>query len=176
MSFREDLVIDVNNLDTELLMQPQLYAKYGEELAKTKTKMDKLKDKLELVRAELDTDIRKDPTLYGLEKGKKPTEAQIQSLILQQPEYKRALDRYYKVKEKYETLKVAVTAMEQRKSALENIVRLIALQYFSGPVGVHDFSALQKNYEEKVREEIKNAVVSALNNNEEKVEESTDES
>lgn len=128
-----DLSIDINNLHKEFLRQSQLFMEYAEECALARRRMDKLKEGLDVLRAEKDSAIR----LLWLTKGVKYTEAQVSSHILLDKECKEASCCYLESKYEYEMISSAVKAFEQKKSALENLVRLHGQQYFSCPE-VHD--------------------------------------
>src|SRR5690606_17538811 len=84
LNYELDTSIDEQALDVEWLQQADLMRKYASYAAATKRYMDELKERLEVERARLDLEIRKDPAKYGIEKV---TESAIQSAILMQPEY-----------------------------------------------------------------------------------------
>lgn len=130
MNYEEDVRIDETALDLEWLEQPSLMMQYGKMMAQANRELDELKETLNLVRAELDKAIRTNPEAYGIEKI---TETVVQNTIIQQTKYQEAqqevLDAIYESK----VASVAVQAIDQRKTALENLVRLHGQQYFAGP-------------------------------------------
>jgi len=131
-SYKEELGIDPDALDVEWLMQPQLYLKYAELYVNAEVYYDRTKEKLELVKATLDNRIRSTPALY-MSSEKKLTEASINSIIVTDEEYKKAQSIFQAAKRTFKLLGVALRAFEQRKTALENLVKLHGQSYFSSP-------------------------------------------
>ena len=145
MNYEKDLAIDRDRLDWEWLNQPQLFFRYARAATEAKTQADAAKERLELTRANLDSSVRGNPDKWGLSK---PTEAAISSAILRDEGYQDEQKVLAKAQADAALLAVAVRAMEQRKSALENLVRLHGQDYFSTP-------REPDNAKEEVRERIK---------------------
>lgn len=145
LNYEQDIRIDETALDIEWLEQPQLMLKYAKELAWRSRTVDEAKERIDVVRAEVDRKIRAYPEKYGLEKI---TEAVVQNTILLQPEYKDALKEYNDERYEYDITRAAVRAFEQRKDALENLVRLHGQQYFAGPRMPRDLTAEKRKREE----------------------------
>lgn len=124
MSYEDDLKINKNKLDREWIKQPQFYMQYAEQLAIADQEKQRAKEKLEIAKAETDQDIRGNSVT-------KMTEAMVQAEIILQPKYQRTLSEYQKKCYEYNIISAAVKAFEQRKSALENLVRLYLSGYFS---------------------------------------------
>jgi hypothetical protein len=137
MDYEKDTSIDERGLDVEWLRQPQLMAQYGKHAAKCKLDMDYTKEDLDVVKAQLDRDIRAFPDNYGLGKL---TETIVSNTIIIQPEYKDASKQYLDAKYEYDMAMAAVRAIDQKKTALENLVRLHGQQYFAGPSVPRDLS------------------------------------
>lgn len=154
MDYEKDVNIDPNSLDVEWLEQPNLMLKYGRIAAQTKLDMDKAKEKLEVVKAELDKDIRLNPEKYDIAKL---TESVVASTILLQPEYKEASEAYIEATYEFNMARYAVQAISDRKDALENLVKLHGMQYFAGPSVPRDLSKewgakqKQKKVDSKIR-------------------------
>ncbi len=154
MYYEKDVNIDPNSLDVEWLEQPNLMLKYGRIAAQTKLDMDKAKEKLEVVKAELDKDIRLNPEKYDIAKL---TESVVASTILLQPEYKEASEAYIEATYEFNMARYAVQAISDRKDALENLVKLHGMQYFAGPSVPRDLSKewgakqKQKKVDSKIR-------------------------
>lgn len=138
MNFEEDVRIDESALDIEWLRQPELMGKYCRHAAHAKALMDKHKDRLDVVEAEIDRDIRENPESYGLSKL---TETLIKSTILQTEKRQLAAQAYIDHKYEYDMAQAAVRAIDQKKSALENLVKLHGMSYFAGPAVPRDLSA-----------------------------------
>lgn len=153
--FKKDLMIDPEQLDLEWVNQPARFMFYAQQSAHAKDVRDRAKEKLEVVKAQVDGELR-----AGFAAGeKKPTEAAIAAMVLQSKEYQNANESFLKAKLEADLLQAAVSAMDQRKSALENLVRLHAQQYFSGPKEPRDLSAA---YREQVKEQHSEAARSTV--------------
>ena len=130
MDLVNDLRIDESALDVEWLGQAALMGQYVVLAAETRMEMDKAKERLDLAKAELDKDIRMDPDKYDVSKI---TEGVVLTTVLMQAKYKEASDAFIEAKYEYECAMGAVRAIEHRKTALENLVRLNGQSYFAGP-------------------------------------------
>lgn len=137
MDYEKDTSIDEQGLDVEWLKQPSLMSKYGKHAAQAKLDMDHAKEDLDVVKAQLDRNIRAFPDIYGLDKL---TESIVSNTIIIQPEYKDTNDQYLNAKYEYDMAMAAVRAIDQKKTALENLVRLHGQQYFAGPSVPRDLS------------------------------------
>ncbi len=124
--------LDDKKLDEEWNRQSRLYYKWGIKLADARAEVERAKASRDLVYAELNKDIRSDPVKYDLPKT---TESLVESIILIQDKYKLVLEKYISVKHKMDVLTVTVEALDHRKKALENLVRLFEMNYFSEPKG-----------------------------------------
>lgn len=153
LNYELDTSIDEQALDVEWLQQADLMRKYAVHAAATKRYMDELKERLEVEKARLDLEIRKDPAKYGIEKV---TESAIQSAILMQPEYQELQEKYREARYENDIANAAVRAIDQKKTALENLVRLLTVSYFAGPATPRD---LTKEWAEKVEQRGANAKV-----------------
>lgn len=149
MNYLKDIKIDESALDVEWLNQPALMMKYSIHAANSREAYDRAKDALDFVKAELDMKIRTSPKIYGI--NDRVTEGAIFSVIQRAQQYIDAMEDLNAAKYEYEVAKGAVVAFEQRKSALENLVRLYGSQYFAGPSVPRDLSkeTLLKQQEKK---------------------------
>ena len=130
LNYEQDISIDCDALDVEWVKQPDLMRRYADHAAVTKKEVDESKERLDVVRARLDREVRSNPGKYGLDKL---TESVVQSTILLQDEYQEASQEYIDAKYEYDIATSAVRAVDQKKTALENLVRLLAASYFAGP-------------------------------------------
>jgi hypothetical protein len=137
LNYQLDTSIDEQALDVEWLQQADLMRKYASHAAATKRYMDELKERIDVEKARLDLEIRKDPAKYGIEKV---TESVVQSAILVQPEYKDLQEKYREARYENDIANAAVRAIDQKKTALENLVRLLTANYFAGPATPRDLS------------------------------------
>lgn len=124
--YKDDVQIDIDSLDWEWLRQPSLYMKYAEKEAEKNKEVKQIKQQIEVRRAKLCRDI-----LAANEK--KPTDKVIESMIFEDAEYISLLDELNTANYEADILSSAVSALNQKKSALENLVKLWAGQYFAGP-------------------------------------------
>ena len=130
MDYEKEIRIDETALDVEWLEQPRLFMKYAQHLAEMRKRLDAAKEQLDLVRAELDKDIRMNPDKYEISKI---TETVVSNTIITQPEYREANKEMIDAKFEVDIAMAAVRAFDQRKDALENLVKLHGQQYFAGP-------------------------------------------
>lgn len=155
LDYERDVKIDDQSLDVEWLNQPILMKKYAIHAADTKRAVDDLKERLEVCRARLDMAIRSDPVVYGVKD--KPTEGAIASAILLQEEYQKLSRKCIDARYENDVAQAVVRAIDQRKTALENLVRLLAASYFAGPQSPRNLSRerlaheQQKQVDSKVR-------------------------
>ncbi|MHA1794692.1 MAG: hypothetical protein ACTSUK_01155, partial [Promethearchaeota archaeon] len=69
MDFEKDVNIDETILDIEWLEQPNLMLKYGKLVVQARKEYDLAKENLDVVKAELDKEIRNDPAKFDLPKA-----------------------------------------------------------------------------------------------------------
>lgn len=130
LNYEKDSQIEEDALDLEWLDQPSLMMKYALEAANARKILDRAKDKLDIIVAQLDREIRLKPSKFGLDKI---TEAVVEHTILLQPKRQEASEAVIKAKYESDMAYAAVKSIEARKDALENLVRLHGQQYFAGP-------------------------------------------
>jgi hypothetical protein len=147
MDYEKDIQIDCDALDVEWLEQASLMLKYTRHLAKLRMELDQAKEELDVVKAELDKDIRTNPDDYDIDKI---TESVVENTIFLQKDYKLANKNIIQCKYEVDMAVGAVRAFEQRKDALENLVRLHGQQYFAGPRVPRDLS---KEFEQHQRQQ-----------------------
>lgn len=136
VDYKADLAIDANRLEKEFIEQPSLFMKYNQLCTECRRDLDKARQDLITVKAGIDKAIRTDPVTYT---GKeKITEAQITALIEIELPYIEAQDKIVELNYEYNLLLGAVRAFDQRKSSLENLVKLLGMDYFSTPVEISD--------------------------------------
>jgi len=146
MQYENDIKIDPLSLDVEWLQQPTLMFKYASlEVELMKKEMIE-KERLELVKAEIDREIRSNPEKFGISKI---TENVVSSTILMDERYKEAFKTYTDTLYELKMAKVAVTSISAKKDALENLVKLFGQQYFAGPEAPR---RIDKEWERKVKE------------------------
>jgi len=137
LNYASDLKIDEDALDLELLEQASLFMRYAKNYAETRRVLDEEKQRLDIVKADIDKQIREHPEKFKVEKI---TEGAIQSAILTEGTYNIAYKKYLDAKFESDMASNAVQAFSQRKDALENLVRLYIANYFAGPSVPRDLS------------------------------------
>jgi hypothetical protein len=148
MNYEDDIRIDDQMLDVEWLEQPEKMLKYAQIAARARLDLDLAKEKVDVVKAELDRAIRSDPASYGIEKI---TETAVQNMIIIQPTYVTANNAMIQLKYEADMAQGAVRAIDARKDALENLVRLHGQSYFAGPRVPHDdLAALRERKKSKI--------------------------
>ncbi|OQC75323.1 MAG: hypothetical protein BWX44_00054 [Spirochaetes bacterium ADurb.Bin001] len=139
LDYEKDMGIDETALDIEWLRQPELMNKYVRYQAEMRKRMDQAKERLDYIKARLEKNIRSNPDEYGLGKV---TEGSISSTILCQKEYQDASQVHIKAKFENDVAIAAVKAIDQKKTALENLVKLLGVNYFAGPSAPRDLSVV----------------------------------
>ncbi len=122
--------IDQNTLDKEWISQPRFYHKYAIMLADARRIYEQAKADKELVSAELDREVRLNPTKFGVTKI---TEGVVEQTIILQREYRKAHDACIDAKHEVDVVQAHVDTLDHRKKALEDLVKLFLADYFSKP-------------------------------------------
>ena len=156
MNYERDISIDQDALDVEWLDQPKLMFRYAQHAADMQRDYDQAKEQLDVVRAELDKKVREAPENYDIAKL---TETVVSNTIITQKEYKQASTNVVNAKHDLDMARAAVKAMDGKKDALENLVRLHGQQYFAGPSVPRD---LNKEWEAKQKQKSANQTVGKL--------------
>ncbi len=153
IDYEKDVSIDHTALDVEWIEQPELMRKYAGHAASMKKETDEAKERFDVGKARIEMQIRANPEEYGLEKI---TESAISSTVLLQEEYQELSRQYTEARYEYDVAVAAVRAIDQRKTALENLVKLLTASYFAGPQSPRDLS---REWTERQERRRKNANV-----------------
>ena len=129
ISYKKELEIDQYALETEWLSIPSQILRYSTLFAQAIFDRDQAKEALEIVRAEMDRIVR----MESMERGEKITEALVSSKIQLSPEYIEATKKVHEADYNVNVLRGAVNAFQAKKTALENLVRLFGMKYYSEP-------------------------------------------
>lgn len=122
--------IDKNRLDEELVKQPEMVEKWGEKLALARERLERAKRSRDVVEAETSLKIRKSPKDYEVDKV---TEGVVKDLILIDKDCSEANERVLKAKHKVEMYEAKMTALNDRKYAIQKLVDLRLAEYFAEP-------------------------------------------
>lgn len=128
--FKNDIEINPDALDIQWVKQASLFGEYCMEQAGARAKLDAIKERLDVKVAGLGLKIRANPATFGLDKV---TEASVQAVILLDAECAKLREEIAVAQYELEVMGAAVRALDQKKSALENLVRLQGQNYFAGP-------------------------------------------
>lgn len=126
----EFFAVDEDNLLEYLREQPELMYRYSRRLGDAKKDLEEAKGELKVTEAEVKKDIRTNPERYGL---KRATDKAVEDEVFLHHAYQDAVTNYNRAKHRVDVLYAAVSALEHRKSALEQMVKLHGQQYFATP-------------------------------------------
>ncbi len=145
---RSEFRISAGCLDKEWLAQPERVYDYCTQLAEAKQQLNQAKATLELVEAEGDRDVRLHPSTYGIDKL---SEARIKNAVILTASYRQAYKEVIQAQHACDVLQAAVTALEHKKRALENLVHLFSMSYFSEPKAEEgDYDAMRESRRDRV--------------------------
>jgi len=166
MEYKEDLKINIEELEIEWLRQPGLYHQYAEKLAHAQRVMVKAHENVKIVTAELVEKAGKGgETLLGI----KPTGANVESWYRQHEDHKEAKNELIDAQFEVNVLQGAVDAFVQRKKALEKLVDLWIGNYYASPKEPRSlddiaFSMSEKGLDKCADEHVKKLNTKKLNN------------
>jgi hypothetical protein len=125
-----DLQINWDTFEYEWAQQPTLFMQYAQKHAQAIRLRNKAKEQLDLIRAQLERRIRREPGKYQLEKV---TESQIFSCVLEQPEYQEATERLQDAEYNVAILAGAKEAFDHKKEALQSLTKLFTSAFYGRP-------------------------------------------
>lgn len=114
VAFKEDISINMADLDNAFITQASLFAHYGTQAAKASEQMDNLKLVLDVKEAQLNT-LHRDLLFKAVGKV---TEAMIANAVMTDPRYIKARKMYNEAKGVLEMLKASTEAFRQRRDML----------------------------------------------------------
>ncbi len=129
-NYERDLEIDKYALDAECMDQPRRFIHWAELLAEATAMKDRSDQALEVTKAQVEQEVRINPEAFGIDKV---TEAAIKSHTTTHPKVIKAYEEWVQAKYQVNILFAAKEALEQRKSMLENLVKLFLSGYWSDP-------------------------------------------
>lgn len=144
--FEKDVAIDVKDLGKELMTQASTYLKWSQLWANETSERDRIKNKMEFLRAELSLKIRENPAAFTTGKI---TEDTVRCLLETDRVIEKVREELLLANQKVNELLAVKTAMEQRKSMLESVARLFQLGYWSD-LPAHDVSPMIEKHTDEV--------------------------
>jgi hypothetical protein len=127
-TFRQRLPIDQFALETACINQPVLYDEVGQLVVEWNAQVKTANDKLAFVDADQSTKIRTFPEKFGVAKI---TDKSTESAVLLTKEHQEAASDLIEIEKIVGYLRVLQTALEHRKSELNNLVQLWIHSYYS---------------------------------------------
>jgi hypothetical protein len=124
----EDIKINRFKLEQECEIQPSLYHYWAEQEAESKAIVDRLKNKLKLVRAQVELNLRDSF-------AKKPTEAEITAHVERSPDVRETAEQLEHETAILYKMNAAVRALEHRKNELDNLTQLYIKAFYAKPDG-----------------------------------------
>ena len=135
-----DIAVNPDDLDVEWLRQSSLFQKYGKASADAEKRVKMAIQNIKVVRSEL---IKEASTILD-----KPTDSNKEAYYRTHPRHQDAKQELIDAEYERDLLVSAKSAIYMKKSALENLVKLAVLGWFSAPVAPRTFEELSKKMEE----------------------------
>lgn len=157
MSFENDIAIDLDSLETEWAKQPRLFFRYAKMEAEKRKVRDDLALQEKVLCAQIAKRVRDNPARYGVEKL---SEGSVKEAVNEHPKVIALRQAINTAEYELHVTEGAVKSMDQKKRALEAHVRLLVMEYFSGPETPHSI----KDIKARVKKEITGEIASRLNN------------
>jgi len=121
---------DPNELDRCWVGQTRIRLAYGFERADARRELAQAKADLEVTESELKRAVREDPGRFGIAKV---TEDAIKSAVPVTDEYQAARQKVIDCQHEVDVLDAALEAIDDRRHALEDLVRLFLADYYGKP-------------------------------------------
>ena len=127
--YKKDLETNFDTLPENWRDHPQKFADWGEKHANAMADRDRSKESLEVVKAELGTDIRQNWASKGFDKA--PTVDAVKDWVTLQPVYRIANKDYIDACEQTQIMAVAKSAFEHRRKQLESLTQFLLMGIIS---------------------------------------------
>lgn len=155
-----DLRINVDELDKEWMMLPQIYNEYSLQAEIVDSELRKTKMSIDTRRAEISKHIRENAKKYAAEYGVSSlTEKFIETLIENDEEIQRMELEIISLERNKRIYATAVRGLEMKRDALKNLTALFQSEYFSIPAinrRIEEYREAQEKFEGRdIRREIK---------------------
>ena len=146
--------LDLSTLDKHWLEQSKLVFIHGNILAEAKGELERLKALFDVERAETMAKILAAPSEYELKD--KPTVGAIEATINMDPDIIKKQEAIQTAKHSVDVCHVMMSALDHRKAALENLVKLHGQQYFATPqADVAGHEALQETNANRIKRHLR---------------------
>jgi hypothetical protein len=124
------LAIHQGSLEVDCEGQPQRMFLWGQELAKARKESKRCKNRLKLVYAEIDKEVRENPGEFSLDKV---TEKAVEACVLQHPEYQKMQTDLIEAEYSEDILDSFVKSLHERGDMIRGMISLHGQQYWSKP-------------------------------------------
>ena len=136
-----NLQINENDLASECLKHPAQVGEWGAYSVKKQEEYDRAKAKFDLVKAQLDIQIRANPAGFGIPKL---TEVTVSSAMTQSKAYQEAQNEMLTAKRNSNLCVAALQSLEHRRKALDLAVQLYTHNYYAEKITHHGGSEEDK--------------------------------
>lgn len=130
-NYQDEIRIDLSSLEDDLKNQAEYFLYWAEQHANAITERDKLKQRIDVKRAELDAEIRKNWERYGFEKA--PTENAIINWIVRHFEFIELNQELIEATRRVNIYSASEKAFDQRKHSLKPLADLYIAGYWAKP-------------------------------------------
>lgn len=155
LDYETDIKIDPDNVDVEFLNHADLFMKYSKESARLNANAKLAEERVKTIRTRLIKEAK--------ETGVKITESTLETVYRLNPEYIEAKKIAIQAQYEADLGLVAVFAFQARKTSLENLVKLIGMQYCANPQEPRDLPEAAKRFEEMREQKTENIIRSRTN-------------
>jgi len=149
MNWQEDIKINPTNLLESMWKQTDIFAKYAKPYADALSEKQRLTRAIKLAEADVELEIRQDPTNFGLDEY--PKEAAFKAAVQQDDRIRELNDQLLACQRDVNLWGQAVAGCDHRRSMLKYMTELISKQVFSVPDFVD--SHKMKKQKEVLREQ-----------------------
>lgn len=136
MSLKDDMKLDILDLDTAALTQADLYYTIGQQWAEAVAERDSLKEKLASARATADEEIRKNPKKFNAE-DMKITEAWVAAKISLHPEVVSISAKLIDAQLNVNILAIGKEALDHRLKMISVLMELYKGNYYIASSRTH---------------------------------------
>jgi len=127
---KNELTINLNHLERACQKQPQLLQKWGSNKAELTKKRKNKENELKIKKAEKCREIRRNPRAFGLDKV---TEKALDDICLLDLTIQKIIRDLHELEYEEDMSDIMVKSLQDRRTQLENLVKLHGQMYWSKP-------------------------------------------
>jgi hypothetical protein len=157
LNYKEDVKIDPTSLELEWLDQAELAVKYGKAWSELRKKVALLDEEIKVVRSRLIRKAWENPQeCLGQSKGSIQT---VEAYYRTHKKHMKLKQQFIEAQEELDLVEVAKNEIAfTRKSALENLVKLYASDYFAGPNVPRNLDEVRRTRDQQRADAVKSQV------------------